>query len=420
MGQSNTNTLARAEQEQPPTPPVLLRDMCKFVAKVIVQRGATNFTEVENPFDTAFATTAATVHNELGGLQGGIASEYYHLTSAEYAALAKLDAGTVSGQMAFWDHANSKWVHTETNELVWDDTNKRLGIGTATPAYGLDVNVDKINIKEDCTFGVGAYNADSSLNFKFDGSADSLYLHGASTGVGSTPYLNFYIGDNSYTVSTYIGGTNVRYSHLYIYSDYRAHIRFGSATTVYSEIKTVQNADFSDPAFLLSVGSGHRRTFILTDYANSTKRHDHAAQTNPTLYIHSATSPDTDNTQWMSLTHDQTDGVIATGKGNIKLNPASSVSIVGTGAAGSTPALVLTGYPNVVGGSLQTVTFQHSATVDGQFDFTATTDVATFYFDQNLKLASGKVFKIDTATGWTGSFTNGDGDTVTVTISEEA
>ena len=38
-----------------------------------------------------------------------------------------LEAGTANGQMAFWD--TDRWKHTETNELKWDDTAKRLLLG---------------------------------------------------------------------------------------------------------------------------------------------------------------------------------------------------------------------------------------------------------------------------------------------------
>jgi hypothetical protein len=47
------------------------------------------------------------------------------------------------------------------------------------------------------------------------------------------------------------------------------------------------------------------------------KDYDHSTQTNPTLFIHSDTDPDNDNSEWMSLTHDKTDGKIRTGSGDI-------------------------------------------------------------------------------------------------------
>ena len=45
---------------------------------------------------------------------------------------ANIKNGTAVGQMTFWD--GTRWVHTETSEMFWDDTNKRLGVGTATPS----------------------------------------------------------------------------------------------------------------------------------------------------------------------------------------------------------------------------------------------------------------------------------------------
>lgn len=45
--------------------------------------------------------------------------------------------GTSVGQLNYWN--GSKWVHTETSELVWDDTNKRLGINTSSPEVALHI-----------------------------------------------------------------------------------------------------------------------------------------------------------------------------------------------------------------------------------------------------------------------------------------
>lgn len=53
----------------------------------------------------------------------------YDLTAGAGAATG--DNGTAAGQMNFWD--GSKWTYTETSEMVWDDTNKNVGIGVASP-----------------------------------------------------------------------------------------------------------------------------------------------------------------------------------------------------------------------------------------------------------------------------------------------
>ena len=52
---------------------------------------------------------------------------------------------------------------------------------------------------------------------------------------------------------------------------------------------------------------------IITNDANIVPDHDHAATTNPTLFIHSDLNPDTSNNQWGSFTHDQENFIITTG-----------------------------------------------------------------------------------------------------------
>jgi len=50
---------------------------------------------------------------------------------------AILPDGTAAGQMLFW--TGTQWVHTETNEIYWDDTEKRVGIINNAPTSELDV-----------------------------------------------------------------------------------------------------------------------------------------------------------------------------------------------------------------------------------------------------------------------------------------
>lgn len=53
--------------------------------------------------------------------------------------IAQIEDGTAQGQIAFWDNTAGEWTYTETTEIFWDDTNKRLGIGNASPATALDI-----------------------------------------------------------------------------------------------------------------------------------------------------------------------------------------------------------------------------------------------------------------------------------------
>jgi hypothetical protein len=52
--------------------------------------------------------------------------------SADYFDIRNTDLalGTAQGQMAFWDATLSKWTYTETSEMFWDDTTKRIALNS--------------------------------------------------------------------------------------------------------------------------------------------------------------------------------------------------------------------------------------------------------------------------------------------------
>lgn len=85
-------TLALAQAAQPPSSlPTHVQDFGVLRAKILIQKNSSTFTEIESVADTVFQSGTPSNHNELSGLQGGTASEYYHLTSAEYVALQAYD-----------------------------------------------------------------------------------------------------------------------------------------------------------------------------------------------------------------------------------------------------------------------------------------------------------------------------------------
>ena len=69
--------------------------------------------------------------------------------------------------------------------------------------------------------------------------------------------------------------------------------------------------------------------------SNGFSDHDHTLQTNPTLYIHSDTSPDSQNDEWVSITHDVTDGVIDCGSGTLNLGATGNVNFAGASHTGT-------------------------------------------------------------------------------------
>ncbi len=83
-GQGNY-TLSQAQNAVVPSSlPPLISDFAILVARIIVREGAAEIIELATNWEDVFVAGTANNHNELAGLQGGTADEYYHLTSAEY------------------------------------------------------------------------------------------------------------------------------------------------------------------------------------------------------------------------------------------------------------------------------------------------------------------------------------------------
>ena len=77
------------------------------------------------------------------------------------------------------------------------------------------------------------------------------------------------------------------------------------------ETRFAHNVTFDQ--FALALGDTAGSQFNIGSIA--TQDFDHADQANPTLYIHSNTAPDTNNTQWGSIAHNQTSVVADAGLG---------------------------------------------------------------------------------------------------------
>jgi len=93
-------------------------------------------------------------HNNLSGLQGGTANEFFHLTSAQHSAITGFTQGSVLFQGA-------SVISEDNTNFFWDDTNNRLGIGTSSPDGTLNVQKGS----------AGAVTADTGANtFVVEGS----------------------------------------------------------------------------------------------------------------------------------------------------------------------------------------------------------------------------------------------------------
>ena len=80
-GRGSYNLTEAQNATVPAELPAEIVGMGILVGKIIIQKSASTFTSTQTPFTTSFGLSVANDHNDLGGIQGGAASEYYHATS---------------------------------------------------------------------------------------------------------------------------------------------------------------------------------------------------------------------------------------------------------------------------------------------------------------------------------------------------
>lgn len=76
-------TQAQALASTVPTIPQIISSHAVLIGRLLVVKSATTPYLIQSAFETAFSSTPANSHADLTDLQGGVAGEYYHLTSAE-------------------------------------------------------------------------------------------------------------------------------------------------------------------------------------------------------------------------------------------------------------------------------------------------------------------------------------------------
>jgi len=96
-------TLAEAETASEPTRPDHLAYFGLLIGKIIAPKAGGSFTEVQMVTDIFFSGVATADHNNLGGLQGGVLGEYYHLTSAELTKLGGVAEGAEVNVQSDWN-----------------------------------------------------------------------------------------------------------------------------------------------------------------------------------------------------------------------------------------------------------------------------------------------------------------------------
>lgn len=180
-----------------------------------------------------------------------------------------------------------------------------LNLGTsASTSHSLSANADVI---------VGG-------KLEIDGNAylDSAVDIAGNAGISSTLEVDGYTwlnGGLGVTGDAGISGTLDAHGVSYFYSPIIISTSWGDE---YGRQRASQ-----DDGVIYAISNIYRQAnnnLIFTTLPNATKDHNHnSLSANPTIFIHSAIGPDVDDTQWLSLSHNQTDGYISSGTGAIEI-----------------------------------------------------------------------------------------------------
>ncbi len=186
-------------------------------------------------------------------------------------------------------------------------TNSNFAIGTTSPLLDFEVNGTA------SVTGIATFGDSVSQSIQIDGSNGTIEATAGGLKFKTQSAQATFITD---------GGTNT------------GTLFFGNAADNYA-LRFRAFTNYDQVLFASSDSVGNQ--IVLTTADNYDKDHDHAVQTNPTLFVHSNTDPDTANDQWMSMTHNQTSGYISSSKGGISLD--TSVMITGNTTFGGTTTL---------------------------------------------------------------------------------
>ena len=167
----------------------------------------------------------------------------------------------------------------------------------------------------------GHVHINTGSRLVFNKGTSNLYLSGVDSGTNNFIQFNSLAG-----IAAQIGriGGQHRFNFspgVRVYTADNGIIGFGTgedAAIRYSNAQTPNSWQFgvsADSRALMIVERADMPESASFNFA-------HPLQTNPTVFIHSATQS---TTQWMGMTHDVTDGVISTGAGDVQIAPASGL-----------------------------------------------------------------------------------------------
>lgn len=118
-----------------PSPPLAISSHAILVGRMIFKKGISTPEAIEGAFDTLFSGAVINDHNALGGLQGGVAEEYYHLSEDDFNNLTS-DSPTFNSIQ--FDTTPTVSGHQE-GLLHWDSDSGTLELDLAVSGTKLQI-----------------------------------------------------------------------------------------------------------------------------------------------------------------------------------------------------------------------------------------------------------------------------------------
>lgn len=189
-----------------------------------------------------------------------------------------------------------------------------------------------------------------------------------------------------------------------------------------------QRWDIDKDQFMFAPSDSIGNQIIITNSANSSKDHDHAAQTNPTQYWQDDSDPDISNNKWGAAAHNGSDLEITTGAltgagsspatitNNLKLNPTGLVDVATAFAFTPSSTQNIAAATGITAAVHREYSIVRVAGDGGAIDITANPQIAAGIVDGQLLIIQGthdtNTVKFDDGTGlaMSASVTLGDQD----------
>lgn len=195
---SGDYTLAQAQGATVPALPVGISSHATLVGKIIVQKGANTAISIQSAFDAQFSYSSPTAHNDMTGIQGGVAGDHQHFTTQEKTIATQSANATRNGYLTSGDW--SKFDTAYNDRLKWDGGASSLNAANGRASLGLGTAA--LNNTSDF-LGATAQAVDSA---KLGGQLPSYYQVNIAAGLST----DYYTGNKTWAdFSTAVKATSL-------------------------------------------------------------------------------------------------------------------------------------------------------------------------------------------------------------------